>query len=254
MVARGPRALDAQREREGRPVRRALFEACRRLERELDADRAPPTPLRALAGARRRRRRITADGARHGQAVRSARAADGVDECHRWSAPPSANWPPLASAIPTSCSLMPATGISARCSSSPAKASPCSSHPTPGCAEALGRAGPAAWTHSCAACSKPPRPEPLPAASDHDRARVRPDQVQPRDQTLPTPWQNRLPQRMETSPRRTTCSGSTTTDSPPRHPDRGRRPGRGAAGSPPRRSAGPPAGSSRQPQAEPLAS
>jgi hypothetical protein len=40
----GRRALEAQREREGRPVSgdraERLFEACRRLERELDADRA----------------------------------------------------------------------------------------------------------------------------------------------------------------------------------------------------------------------
>ena len=33
----------------------------------------------------------------------------------------------------------------------------------------------------------PDGPRALPPAPDHDRARVRPDQVQPRDQTLPTP-------------------------------------------------------------------
>jgi len=43
-VREGRRALDAQREREGRPIARGranrLFEACRRLEEELDADHA----------------------------------------------------------------------------------------------------------------------------------------------------------------------------------------------------------------------
>ena len=37
----------------------------------------------------------------------------------------------------------------------------------------------------------PDGPRPLPPAPDHHRARVRPDQVQPRDQTLPTPRQSR---------------------------------------------------------------
>jgi hypothetical protein len=42
------------------------------------------------------------------------------------------------------------------------------------------------------------RPRPLSPTPDHDRARLRPDQVQPRDHTLPPPRQNRVSQRMET--------------------------------------------------------
>ena len=44
-------------------------------------------------------------------------------------------------------------------------------------------------------------PRALPPAPDHDRARVRPDQVQPRDQTLPTPRPISRPQRMATDRR-----------------------------------------------------
>ena len=78
----------------------------------------------------------------------------------------------------------------------------CSSRPTPGCAKARGRAGPAACTRFMRrVLATPARPRPLPPTPDHHRARVRPDQVQPRDQTLPTPRQNRLPQRMATDRR-----------------------------------------------------
>jgi hypothetical protein len=93
----------------------------------------------------------------------------------------------------------PATGINARCNTSPARASRCSFRPTAGCARARGRDGPAASTTPCAASSRHPRPRALPPAPDHDRAGVRTDQLQPRDQTLPTSWPNRRPQRMATA-------------------------------------------------------
>jgi hypothetical protein len=61
--ARGRRALDAEREREGRPIAKdrsdRLFEACRRLEEELDAEHAAHAAYDAW-----RARGIAADGSR----------------------------------------------------------------------------------------------------------------------------------------------------------------------------------------------
>jgi transposase len=45
------------------------------------------------------------------------------------------------------------------------------------------------------------RPQPLPPTTDHRRAGLRPAQVHPRDQTLPTPRQSRMPKRMATDRR-----------------------------------------------------
>jgi hypothetical protein len=81
----GRRALEAQLERERRPSagdRAERFsEACRRLEQELDADRAANA-----AYARWRAHGVAADGSRRmapkGQVVRAARGADRVAECH----------------------------------------------------------------------------------------------------------------------------------------------------------------------------
>lgn len=75
-----------------------------------------------------------------------------------------------------------------------------------------------------------------PPTPAHDRARLRPDQVQPRDQTLPTPRQNRLPQRMEAHRRdpqpaeapqppprrRDTMIATAAAPPPPRSPPRRR--------------------------------
>ena len=75
--------LDATREREGRPVARGRadrrFEACRRLERELDVDHAS----NAADEARRGRRRNATDGPRDDEALPAARGADGSGQCHR---------------------------------------------------------------------------------------------------------------------------------------------------------------------------
>jgi hypothetical protein len=65
-----------------------------------------------------------------------------------------------SSATRTLCSPTPATGISARSKRSPATASKCSSLPTPACADAPARAGPATSTTPCGACSLPRRVAP----------------------------------------------------------------------------------------------
>ena len=155
------------------------------------------------------------------------------------------------SAIPRSCSPTPATGISARCNRSPARASRCSSRPTPGCA---GRAAGLDRRHvldSCAACSRHPHGhDALPPTPDHDRARVRPDQVQPRDQTLPTPRQNRLSQRMATDRRHP--QPAQAPPPPPRRRDTmiaAAAPPPAAPPNPaPHSSIGPPPGFTRQPR------
>ena len=72
---------------------------------------------------------------------------------------------------------------------------------------------------SCAASSPRRRAHPLPPAPDHDRARLRPDEVQPRDQTLPTPRPGGMPERMAVHRRH-----AQPPQAPPPPPRRLRRP------------------------------
>ena len=68
----------------------------------------------------------------------------------------------------------------------------------------------------------PTRPRALPPAPDHDRAGVRPDQVQPRrSDASNAAAEPPAAANGGSSPPPTTCSSSTTTASPPRQPDRG---------------------------------
>jgi hypothetical protein len=198
-VREGRRALDAEREREGRPIANdrtdRLFEACRRLEEELDTDHASHAAYDAW-----RARGVAADGSRrmapgmvkphepvlvpdglmnttdhdsrpmrtHGfkplqgynaqlavneqQVVIAAElTTDSPDFGHL--EPRSASSAASRSTTRPSCSLTPATGISARSRRSSAAASRCSSHPTRACAAAHGRAGPAGSMTSCAGFS-----------------------------------------------------------------------------------------------------
>jgi hypothetical protein len=86
-VREGRRALEAEREREGRPIAKdradRLFEACRRLEEELDTDHAS----HAAYDSRRARGvaadGVAADGAGDGQAARAGDRADRFDEHDR---------------------------------------------------------------------------------------------------------------------------------------------------------------------------
>jgi transposase len=222
----GRRALEAQRGREGRSIAgdraERLFEACRRLEQELDADRAAN-----VAYGHWRAHGVAADGSRRmapgmvkpfelpevpsglmnvtittrawcaRRASRGCRATTPSSPSttarsrsppnhrtsatsNRWSAPPSANSPRSASRIRTSCWPTPATGTSARCSRSPTKASKCSSHPTRGCARAVGRAGTAAFMRRVPATPQGQDlyRQRLPPAPDHDRANAVSDRVQ----------------------------------------------------------------------------
>src|SRR4051812_31360491 len=85
-VREGGRALGAEREREGRRIAKErtgrLFEACRRLEEELDIEHASHAAYDAW-----RARDVAADGsrrmARDGQAARAGARADRVDEHQR---------------------------------------------------------------------------------------------------------------------------------------------------------------------------
>jgi hypothetical protein len=85
-VREGRRALEAQREREGRPIAKdrtdRLFEACQRLEEELDVEHAAHAAYDAWR-SRDRGRRLPADGAGHGQAARAGAGADRADQHHR---------------------------------------------------------------------------------------------------------------------------------------------------------------------------
>ena len=253
-----------------------LFEACRRLEEELDSSTPRIAPMRP--GARAGSRPTGRGGWRPGWSSRTscALAPSGLVNVtdhdsrvvrtqgqpplqgynaqlvgqrppdrrwpprsrpsrrtsgtwNRWSAPPNANCARSSWAIPRSCWPTPATGISARSNRSPATASRCSSRPTAGCARAPGRAGPAAsTTFMRRVLATPEGRDALPPAPDHHRAGLRPDQVQPRDQTLPTPRPNRLPQRMATDRRHPQHPQA------PQPPPRGRHALRnGGAGRPP---------------------
>jgi len=72
-VREGRRGLEAEREREGRPIAKdrtdRLFEACRRLEEELDVEHAAHAAYDAWRARGCRRGRLAADGAGDGQAA-----------------------------------------------------------------------------------------------------------------------------------------------------------------------------------------
>jgi transposase len=83
----GRRALEGQREREGRPIAgdraERLFEACRRLEQELDADRAANAAYEQW-----RAHGVAADGSRRMapgmvKPFELPQGAGGADQCHR---------------------------------------------------------------------------------------------------------------------------------------------------------------------------
>jgi hypothetical protein len=69
-VREGRRGLEAEREREGRPIAKdrtdRLVEPCRRLEGELDVEYASHAAYDAWRAARCRSRRLAADGAGDG--------------------------------------------------------------------------------------------------------------------------------------------------------------------------------------------
>ena len=116
---------------------------------------------------------------------------------NRWSAPRSASSPRSGLAIPTSCSPTPAYWHQRQMQQIASEGIQVLVPPDAG----LRRGARSGWTGGMYSFMRrvlatPHGHDVYPPTPDHDRARLRPDQFQPRDQTLPTPRQNRLPQRM----------------------------------------------------------
>jgi transposase len=245
-VREGRRALEAQREREAGPIAKdrtdRLFEACRRLEEELDFEHASHAAYEAW-----RTRGIAADGSR--------RMAAGKVKPHEPALAPTGlmNTTDHDSRVVRTHGQAPLQGYNAQLTVNDQQVvlaaelttespdfghlEPMVRHPTRAVQDRPRRPGgrarrrrllapapdggcrqrrhPGPRSPGCRLTQRRPtgldrrrlrlhpprarharRPRALPTAPDHHRAGLRPDQVQPRDPTLPTPWPGGLQKRM----------------------------------------------------------
>src|SRR5215204_1420838 len=225
----GRRGLDAKRERQARPIAQEradrLFEACRRLEEELDVEQASNAAYEAW-----RARGIAADRAdQHdrprlaGRSHARAAAAAGLQRAscgqrapdrrrrrdHRRFTrlrPPRADGERDPSRTAPARPRRPAGRARRRRLLAPTadRARRLRRNPSAGSARRrTAQRRPARLERRLLRLHAPRprhtrRPHALPPTTDHRRARLRPDQVQPGDQTLPTARQSRMPKRMET--------------------------------------------------------